>query len=116
MSAGPIGSATDSSPSSDPKSLSSCMTSLEAPDMNSSSESILGLADVVSGVGGLLVGTVEEMEAEAIFLLDRVSLETLGVIASAFRFLDRGGMMLALRSREGSKACECLPTMTRPCR
>lgn len=83
-------------PSSDPMSLSSCSISpsLVAPDIYSSSESIWLVKEaevVVSGVGGF--SFVVCAEAEAIFLLERVSLVTLDVIASAFRFLDRGGMM-----------------------
>lgn len=56
--------------------------------MKSSSESMLRLSEVVSGVGGLSCVMAGVIEAEAIRLLDRVSrVDTLGVIASAFRFL-----------------------------
>lgn len=49
---------------------------------------MLRLSEVVSGVGGLSCVMAGVIEAEAIRLLDRVSrVDTLGVIASAFRFL-----------------------------
>jgi hypothetical protein len=70
-------------------SLSSCRTSssLDIPDMKSSSESMLGLP-AVRGVGGLA--------AEAIFFFGRDSNLTEDIAASAaFLFFDLGGMVPA---------------------
>lgn len=75
-------------PSADPSSLSlscSMSSSLDMPDMKSSSSESIGLA-VVSGVGGPSFS----LTAEAILLLDLVEdeLSEDTIASAAFRFLD----------------------------